>query len=105
MVKYAQSLSGDTEVGRSGGRRVGSLGLRFEVMCGLGEAASLRGAEFDGFDLAFPGKQASGFAHRRPPHKELTLFTERSPSVGKSSPPLPQCEQLVFGPKEYHPSR
>src|SRR6185437_5339389 len=66
-----------------------------EVACGLGEAASLLGDKFDSFDLELAGENTPGFAHKRPPHKELTLFSERSPSVGKSRD---FHKSLSFGP-------
>jgi len=53
---------------------------------GRGEAASLLGDELDGFEFELGGEHTSEFADNRPSHDAFTLFSERSPFVGKSTP-------------------
>jgi hypothetical protein len=56
------------------------------LVSGLGEAASLLGDELAGFDLELAGELCVGvFPLLDLLTIELTLFSERSPSVGKSS--------------------
>jgi hypothetical protein len=68
-------------------RLLGQEGRRFfyQVAFPLGEALSLLSDAFDGLALELAGERASGFAPSRPPHEAFTLFSERSPFVGKSN--------------------
>src|SRR3954454_1110988 len=56
----------------------------------LGEALALGGDPPGRLDLELAGEIAPLLRHRRPPHGKLTLFSERSPFVGKSNARLPE---------------